>query len=119
MTSIGDDYQSIYGWRGSHPIFLMHFDRYFPTMQADQASKVVLEEHFRSRQPMIDAAEVVLRPILETRKVAKHGKSILAPMEQDLAHPIQLIEASLTWNRRCLRTRHLANLCALRCCVTA
>lgn len=98
VTAIGDDYQSIYGWRGSHPTFLMNFDRYFPVAQADQAGKVVLEENFRSRQPIIDAAESVLAPILSTRKVAKHGKSISMQMEKDLPHPVQLIDAQLAWD---------------------
>lgn len=99
VTAIGDDYQSIYGWRGSHPTFLMNFDRYFPTTQADQAGKVVLEENFRSRQPIIDAAEAVLAPILDTRKVAKHGKSISAHVEKGLPHPVKLIDAQLTWDK--------------------
>jgi hypothetical protein len=98
VTAIGDDSQSIYGWRGSHPTFLMNFDRYFPVIQRDQAGKVVLEENFRSRQPIIDAAEAVLTPILNTRKVVKHGKSTSVQIEENLPHPVQLIDAPLGWN---------------------
>jgi superfamily I DNA/RNA helicase len=100
VTAIGDDFQSIYGWRGSHPAFLMNFERYFLTTQADQTGTVVLEENFRSRQPIIDAAEAVLAPISTARKVVKHGKSVSIQIEKDLSHPIQLKEAQLSWNRQ-------------------
>ena len=30
IMSIGDDWQSIYGWRGSAPELFIHFEKYFP-----------------------------------------------------------------------------------------
>lgn len=93
ITAIGDDYQSIYGWRGSHPVFLMRFERYFPSAPVGQ---VVLTDNFRSRQPIIDAAEAVLETV--RHKVSKHGESSFRDMEAGRLDPVRLIEAPLSWN---------------------
>ena len=71
-TCIGDDYQSIYGWRGSHPDFLLHPER--GGIQLERDDRVVtLRENYRSVQEIIDAAEVTLEKV--TQKSRKHGLS--------------------------------------------
>lgn len=95
VTAIGDDYQSIYGWRGSHPAFLMNFEQYFPSTQA---GKVVLDDNFRSRQPIIDAAEAVLEHV--QHRVPKHGNSAAAGIEPGCKDPVCLVEAPLSWDTR-------------------
>jgi superfamily I DNA/RNA helicase len=95
VTAIGDDYQSIYGWRGSHPAFLMHFERYFP---AASVGRIVLPDNFRSRQQIIDAAEALLAPVRQ--KIPKHGISALPSSlwEREVsAEPVYLVEAPLAW----------------------
>jgi superfamily I DNA/RNA helicase len=92
VIAIGDDYQSIYGWRGSHPIFLMHFEQYFPSAQV---GKITLTKNFRSRQPIIDAAEAVLEPV--RRKMNKHGESALQASEDGRLDPVRLVEVPLSW----------------------
>jgi superfamily I DNA/RNA helicase len=92
LTCIGDDCQSIYGWRGSHPIFLMEFARYFPSALQ---GKVVLHENFRSLQPIIDAAEAALQDV--RHKIAKHGESFLKPRDGALRGSVCLSEARLAW----------------------
>jgi hypothetical protein len=96
VTCIGDDYQSIYGWRGSHPIFLMDFPRFFKSTRHGQ---VVLAENFRSRQPIIDAAEAILHDV--GHKITKHGRSMLPEPGPGKRNAVSLQEARLSW-----RTQH-------------
>lgn len=95
LTCIGDDYQSMYGWRGSHPIFLMEFARYFPSALE---GRVVLRENFRSLQPIIDAAEAALVDV--RHKIPKHGESSLSPEDGALRGSVCLSEARLPWGSR-------------------
>jgi superfamily I DNA/RNA helicase len=91
ITSIGDDFQAIYGWRGASPTFLMNYHSCFP---ARKIGEVTLPDNFRSRQSIIDAAEVVLEKI--TQKIDKHGVSHIADLDHKLPYPILMIK-SLKW----------------------
>jgi superfamily I DNA/RNA helicase len=87
VTAIGDDYQSIYGWRGSHPSFILDYPRFFG---APKVGSVELDDNFRCRQEIIDAAESVLAGVQS--KSAKHGRSrVELPVvgEQLVARPQQ------------------------------
>ncbi len=55
LTVVGDDYQSIYQFRGADPSFFIHFPRMYP-----QAKVVRLEENFRSTRPIVAAAEALI-----------------------------------------------------------
>uniref|UniRef100_A0A832EID6 DNA 3'-5' helicase n=1 Tax=Desulfacinum infernum TaxID=35837 RepID=A0A832EID6_9BACT len=55
LTVVGDDYQSIYQFRGADPSFFIHFPRNYP-----QAKVVRLEENFRSTRPIVAAAEALI-----------------------------------------------------------
>jgi len=48
---VGDDYQSIYGFRGGSPAFLLDWPRRFPT-----AKRVTLEENYRSTPEILGFA---------------------------------------------------------------
>jgi len=58
LMAVGDDWQSIYGWRGSSPQFFMDFDKHFV---APPSTRVFMQENHRSHQWIIDAAEVIVR----------------------------------------------------------
>jgi len=60
LMCVGDDWQSIYGWRGSSPHYFIDFEKEFP---AHQHTKVILAENFRSHQNVIDCAEATLGPL--------------------------------------------------------
>jgi hypothetical protein len=57
ITCVGDDWQSIYGWRGSSPDFFVRFKHFFP---ATSHGYVKLEENFRSSDHILRCAESVL-----------------------------------------------------------
>lgn len=57
LTCVGDDWQSIYGWRGSSPDFFVKFKQHFPAVNY---GKVLLKENFRSSDYVIRCAESVL-----------------------------------------------------------
>lgn len=60
LMAVGDDWQSIYGWRGSSPHYFMAFEGEFP---APSCTRVMLADNYRSSQAIIDAAEHVVRGV--------------------------------------------------------
>ncbi|MBC3345891.1 UvrD-helicase domain-containing protein [Pseudomonas sp. SWRI196] len=58
LLCVGDDWQSIYGWRGSSPSYFMAFNKQFPS---PANTRVMLTDNYRSHQHIIDAAEHVVR----------------------------------------------------------
>ncbi|WP_434557290.1 UvrD-helicase domain-containing protein [Pseudomonas sp. Z4-20] len=58
LLCVGDDWQSIYGWRGSSPSFFIGFDKQF---RSPATTRVMLTENYRSHQYIIDAAEHIVR----------------------------------------------------------
>lgn len=84
LLCVGDDWQSIYGWRGSSPTYFMEFNKEFPS---PSTTKVMLSENYRSHQHIIDAAEHIVRaaPAIAGKKAKASGeaKSLL---------PVQVLE---------------------------
>lgn len=58
LMCVGDDWQSIYGWRGSSPQFFIGFADAFPS---PLVRRLMLRENYRSTQQVIDAAEFVVK----------------------------------------------------------
>ncbi len=72
LLCVGDDWQSIYGWRGSSPKFFMEFPKEF---SSPATTKVMLSDNFRSHQHIIDAAEHIVRaaPAISGKKARASG----------------------------------------------
>lgn len=72
LLCVGDDWQSIYGWRGSSPHYFMAFTE---TFSAPATTRVMLSENYRSHQHIIDAAEHIVRaaPAIAGKKARASG----------------------------------------------
>jgi superfamily I DNA/RNA helicase len=83
LLCVGDDWQSIYGWRGSSPKYFIEFDKQF---LSPATTRVMLSDNFRSHQHIIDAAEHIVRA---APSIA--GKRAKASGEPKLAVPVNVL----------------------------
>ena len=81
ITAIGDQWQAIYSWRGSHPLFLEQFHHFFPS---SSSAVLTLRTNYRSRQDIIDLGEAVLQR---------------SPQEIKRRHGLSAITEAPTWAR--------------------
>ena len=89
LMAIGDDWQSIYGWRGSSPELFIDFDRHFPGKgRAKRSAVLTLANNYRSVEPIIRDAETLLGGV--QHKQAKASQAIKATQLGD--HGVRLIQ---------------------------
>ncbi|WP_310190934.1 UvrD-helicase domain-containing protein [Pseudomonas hunanensis] len=79
LLCVGDDWQSIYGWRGSSPKYFMEFTKAFPS---PANTRVMLVENYRSQQQVIDAAEHLVKgaPAITGKKAKASGLAAELPV---------------------------------------
>jgi len=63
---VGDDDQSIYGWRGAEVANLLNMEKHFPEIKI-----VKLEQNYRSTSTILNAANAIIK-----RNVQRRGKSL-------------------------------------------
>lgn len=91
LMAIGDDWQSIYGWRGSSPELFMAFDRHFPSKGKGKSAVLMLQANYRSIEPVIRAAESILADVAFKQDKAtaaarsappgSHGVKLVTPFD--------------------------------------
>lgn len=78
---VGDDWQSIYSWRGADFTNILNFERDFPG-----AVVVKLEQNYRSTKPILDAAHNII-----TKNTNRTDKKLITDRHSGL--PVQLLYA--------------------------
>ncbi|MBA0190658.1 UvrD-helicase domain-containing protein [Pectobacterium odoriferum] len=78
IMAIGDDWQSIYSWRGSSPDIFMNFSTFFPVHRdLGKHYTVKMMENFRSDEKIIHDAESLMK--LVVRKIDKKSLPCRSP----------------------------------------
>lgn len=88
LMAIGDDWQSIYGWRGSSPELFLDFDRHFPCRGKAKSQVLMLTSNFRSIEPILRDAEALLEGV--ACKQAKSSQAVKAAQPGD--HGVRRVE---------------------------
>ncbi|WP_185633951.1 UvrD-helicase domain-containing protein [Burkholderia cepacia] len=83
LIAVGDDWQSIYGWRGSSPKFFMDFHKYF---RGAPKQALQLNQNFRSSANIIRAAEDALIDLRERMEGKLRG--VAESQYKDLPTPV-------------------------------
>lgn len=79
---VGDDWQSIYSWRGADFTNILNFERDFPG-----ATVIKLEKNYRSTKQILDAAHNVI-----TKNLQRSDKKLVA--DNTGGQPVQVIHVS-------------------------
>lgn len=91
---VGDDFQSIYGWRQAKPEYIINFQQYYPDVEI-----IKLEENYRSTNPIIAAANnLIAHNVNQTKKVLKahkDGPEIEYIEADNIANEVNLIAGKI------------------------
>ncbi len=94
MCVVGDDDQSIYGWRGADVGNILEFERHFPG-----ARVVKLEINYRSAAPILEVANAVIG----SSEGRRHAKTLRAA--RDGGDAVRLCDCRYATRRGPVRRR--------------
>lgn len=89
LLVVGDDWQSIYGWRGSAPKFFLEFASLF---DGANRSPVLLGDNYRSSQNIVSCALTVLGDISPKNKMHKKCAA-KNPNVAQLPYPVFMLDS--------------------------
>tara|TARA_B100000131_G_C18104239_1_gene607149 strand:+ start:105 stop:1547 length:1443 start_codon:yes stop_codon:yes gene_type:complete len=76
LCVVGDDYQAIYGWRGSNIDYIINFKDYYP-----DAKEYTLETNYRSTPNIVESAKEIINlnsykvdKVIGTNKIGKNSR---------------------------------------------
>lgn len=93
ITVVGDEDQSIYGFRGAEPANILLFPQEFPGSEM-----VKLEENYRSTQPILACANTVI-----AYNKGRFGKTLFTRRQQGELPQLSVVEDSEAEARFCLQ----------------
>ncbi len=110
LTAVGDDAQSIYGFRAADPRGMLEFPKRFPG-----TTVVTIEENYRSTQPILDAANRLIAGAAEgyakTLRSGRDGpRPRLVACRDEAAQTEAVVRAVLDRHERGLPLRDMAVL---------
>ncbi len=122
---VGDDDQSIYGWRGAEISNILDFERFFP-----EPKVVTLEQNYRSTTPILHTANSIIRhnagrreKALWTEEAGRHNVRVIAMSEAEEEVQLvvdEILEANVSAKRSyddfavLFRTKHQSRLFELK-----
>jgi superfamily I DNA/RNA helicase len=98
LMAIGDDWQSIYGWRGSSPELFINFDQHFAGSGKARCSALLqLQNNYRSIEPIIRDGEALLSAVrhkhsktshaMRATRAGEHGVKLISQFDLKLRLP--------------------------------
>ncbi len=103
VAVVGDEFQSIYSFRGASHRNMLEFPKLFPKSQI-----IKLEENFRSTQPILDVANAIIADVKESYK-----KRLYSRIEG--GHPPVVVSARTKTSNRA-SSRSESPSCATKAC---
>jgi superfamily I DNA/RNA helicase len=88
LLVVGDDWQSIYGWRGSAPRFFLEFSKLF---SGANSKTILLGDNYRSSSRIVNCAAQVLKTISPKYKMPKNCQAKNKEVA-DFPAPVFLVE---------------------------
>ncbi|AKN32415.1 hypothetical protein Ccar_16735 [Clostridium carboxidivorans P7] len=91
---VGDDFQSIYGWRKAKPEYIINFQKYYPDCEV-----IKLEDNYRSTESIINAANNVIahnkNQTKKTLKAHKTGPNVEVIKAENVMNEVNLIASKI------------------------
>lgn len=110
VLAVGDDWQSIYGWRGSAPQFFLRFPNYFDGAAAEP---LMLADNYRSSNNIVRAAQHLIESTSADHRMHKDTRAVGGAVA-DIHEPVYVIEKALNVEQQAALVMALQRIARLR-----